>query len=59
MPTAGWIIAIVGTVLWLLALLDLFRSGWPPSPRARAWMLTGTIFAVVVLYLVGRSIVGS
>jgi hypothetical protein len=51
MPGAAWILLALGSLFLLLGLGRVVQSGWPPRGQARTWLLVGTIFLVVVLYL--------
>lgn len=51
MPTAGWILAVVGMACLVLGLNEVMRKGRSSSPRGRTWLKVAAIFLVVAAYL--------
>ncbi len=48
---AKYILLGVGCVFLLAAAVRLAATQWRMTPAARAWLLTGSIFVLVVIFL--------
>jgi hypothetical protein len=48
---ARYILSVLAVVFLALALRQLSRNGWRIDPKSRAWLLTGTAFGAVSLWL--------